>query len=123
MADEQLQNLVDEYSELAKDKKIDVASLMLNALQQQDQNRLSLRTKRWVYLVSIGLPPLGYLIAFYLYFKEESDAKQTSYICVGLTTFSFIMTIIFFQAFLKTSGTNVDQLKQIKPTDVYQLTQ
>ncbi len=123
MSEEKLQNLVEEYANLAKDKKVDATALMINALQQEDATRVSSKTKRWVYLISIGLPPVGYLFTLWFYFREESDAKTLAYVCAGLTTFSLILSIFFFQAVLKSSGTSVEQIQQIKPADVYQLTQ
>lgn len=123
MPDEKLDEIVKEYAELAKDKNVDVASLMINALQQREQNRINPKTKRWAYLISIGLPPLGYLFALWFFFREESDAKTAAYICVALTTFSLILSIIFFKAILSGSGTSLEEIQRIDPKEVYQLTQ
>lgn len=124
MSDKQLEELTNEYVDLAKDKNIDVATLMISALQQQDQNKLSAKAKRWSYLVSLGVPPIGYVLALYYYFvKEESDAKTTAYWCAALTTISLVGTIIFFNLVLSGSGVSLDQIQQIKPADIYQLSQ
>lgn len=123
MAEDKINDLVKEYAELGKDKNVDVASLMLDALQKQTQNVVSSGTKRWVYLVSIGIPPLGYLLAIWFFFRDEYDAKVVAYVCIALTTLSLVLSIVFFKLILSGSGTSVEQLQQIKPQDVYQLTQ
>ncbi len=123
MAEDKINDLVKEYAELGKDKNVDVASLMLDALQKQTQNVVSSGTKRWVYLVAIGIPPLGYLFAVWFFFRDESDAKIVAYVCIALTTLSLVLSIVFFNLILSGSGTSVEQLQQIKPQDVYQLTQ
>lgn len=123
MSDEKIEEIVKEYSEFAKDKNIDAATLMINALQQQDQNRVNQKAKRWAYLVSIGLPPLGYGCALWYYFKEESDAKSTAYICAGLTTLSLILSYLFLKVFLSSAGTSLEEIQQINPQDIYELTQ
>lgn len=124
MADKKLEEIVSEYAELAKDKNVDAAALMINALQQQDQNKLSSKSKRWAYLISLGVPPVGYLLGLYYYFmKDESDAKTTAYLCFALTTVSLLLTVVFFNVILSSSGTSLKQIEQIKPTDIYQLTQ
>lgn len=124
MSDKQLEELATEYAELAKDKNIDAATLMINALQQQDQNRLTPKARRIAYLISLGIPPVGYLFAlYYFFFREESDAKATAYWCVALTTISIIGSFIFFSLILSGSGQNLEQIQQIKPADIYELTQ
>lgn len=124
MSDQKLEELATEYAELAKNKNIDAATLMISALQQQDQNRLSAKSRRWAYLASLAFPPIGYLIAMYFFFvKDESDAKTTAYWCVALTTISLVLSIVFFNAILSSSGVSVEQIQQINPADIYQLTE
>lgn len=124
MSDQKLEELATEYAELAKNKNIDAATLMISALQQQDQNRLSAKSRRWAYLASLAFPPIGYLIALYFFFvKDESDAKTTAYWCVALTTISLVLSIVFFNAILSSSGVSVEQIQQINPADIYQLTE
>ncbi len=124
MSDQKLEELATEYAELAKDKNIDAATLMISALQQQDQNRLSAKSRRWAYLASLAVPPVGYLLALYYYFlKDESDAKYTAYWCVALTTISLVLSVIFFNAVLSGAGVSVEQIQQINPSDIYELTE
>lgn len=123
MSDEKLQEIVTEYADLAKDKNIDVAALMVNALQQEDNNMLSSKTKRWAYLISLGVPPFGLLFAIYFYFSDKSDGKNAALMCLILTIFTVVISIIFIKMIFSGSGTSVEQIQQIKPADIYQLTQ
>ena len=123
MSDQKLDEIVTEYADLAKDKNIDVAALMMNALKQADENRLSSKTKRWAYLISLGIPPLGLGFALWFCFSDKSDGKSAAIACVLLTVFSIIGSIIFINMFFSGSGTSVEQIQQIKPADIYELTQ
>ncbi len=123
MSDEKLENIVSEYAELAKDKNIDTAALLMNALQQEDQNRLSTKTKRIAYLVSIAIPPSGFLFALAFYFSDKSDGKTTAYACIILTVISLVISIILFKTMFNSAGVTPAQLQEIKPADIYQLTQ
>lgn len=122
MSDEKLESLVNEYADLAKNDKIDTTALLMNALEQEDQNKLSTKTKRWAYLISLGVPPLGYAFALYFYFSDKSDGKSTAIACAILTTLSGIITIVLFKSALTGFGVTSQQLEQIKPQDVYDLT-
>lgn len=122
MSDEKLETIVSEYVELAKDKNVDTAALLMNALQQEEDNKLSLKQKRWGYLVSLGLPPLGLLFALAFYFSDKSDGKQTAYICIGLTVASIVVSIVLFKSLFSGTGASIQQIQQIKPQDVYELT-
>jgi hypothetical protein len=65
-----LEQKVADYAELAKENKnVDVASLMLNALQTEDQNKLSGKAKHWGYLISLAAPPLGILFAAWFFYE------------------------------------------------------
>ena len=124
MADEKLNEIVKEYADLAKENKnIDAATLMINALQQQDQNKLDLKWKRWALVLSLALPPIGFLFAFYYFTKDENDAKSAALWCVVLTVLSLLLSIIFFKLILDGSGVNLQQVQQIKPEQIYELTQ
>ncbi len=121
--DQKLEETISEYAELAKDKNIDVAMLMANALQQNEANRINGKTKRWLYLISVGVPPLGLFIGAYYFLSDKEDACSTAIVCIALTVFSILMTYLLFNTILSGSGTNIDQIKQIKPDDIYQLSQ
>lgn len=113
-----------EYAKLAKeDKSIDVASLMINAMQHQDENLVSPRAKKWAYLISVGVPPLGLLIALKYYFGEEDDATHVANICVALTVIALVIFYFTFQIFLSSSGTSLEQIQQITPAQIHEITQ
>jgi hypothetical protein len=123
MSDEKLEAITKEYAELAKDKNIDVSSLMVNALSQGDDDRVATSTRRWAYLVSIGLPPLGYAFALWFLLSSKSDAKTVAYWCVGLTTVSLFGSILLLKAMFSGAGIDPAEIQNINPNDVYQLTQ
>ena len=123
MDEERLQKEFETYRELAKsDKKIDVASLMINALQKQD-NLIPFKQKRWAYLISIALPPFGLIFAVKFFSSGKDDAESSAWTCVALTAFSILMYIIFTKLLFSGSGVDINQLQQIKPQDIQQLTQ
>lgn len=119
-----LESEIAEYAQLAKeDKSIDVASLMISAIKNQEQNQISPRAKKWAYLISIGAPPLGLLFALRYYFGEQDDATRVANICVALTAVALISFFIIMRVFLSSSGTSIDQINQITPAQIHELTQ
>jgi hypothetical protein len=121
MSDEKLEQIVAEYADLAKDKNIDASALLINALEQEDVNKISTSTKRWAYLISIGVPPLGLLFAAWFYFGDKSDGKSTAIACTILTIVSGIISLLLIKAIFSGSGVSPEQIQQIKPTDIYEL--
>src|SRR3989344_3654009 len=86
MNEDKLAKELEVYKELAsKDKKIDVASLVINALQKQEANLLSTGEKRWAYLISLGLPPFGLIFAAKFYYSGKDDGHTAAWICIALT--------------------------------------
>jgi hypothetical protein len=113
MNEEKLNKEFEVYRELAKqNKKIDVASLMINALQKQDSNSLSDKQKRWAYLISLGLPPFGLLFAAKFYYSGKDDGEHAAWICTVLTAVSVLLFVVLAKVIFSTSGLN---LKQITP--------
>lgn len=122
--EKKLEEQISEYHELAKeDKDVDVAALMMNALENQDQKMVPKKSKKWAYLVSVGFPPFGLLFALRYYFGNEDDGKTVALICVILTVVSVAVFVILFQSLISGSGTSPDAIKQIKPSDIQQLLQ
>lgn len=122
--DEKLTKQLAEYHELAKvDKKIDVASLMINALQSQELNNLSGKQKRWAYLISLAVPPFGLIFAIKFYYSGKDDGEQAAWICGALTAFSIFVFILFARLIFTGSGLSLDQVNKIKPSDIQQLVQ
>ena len=121
MSDQKLEQIVNEYAELAKDKNIDASALLINALEQRDNNRIATNTKRWAYLISIGVPPLGLLFAAWFYFGDKDDGQTAAIACIILTVVSSVIGILLIKSMLSGSGVTPQQLQEIKPADVYEL--
>lgn len=123
-ADEQLSKQIEEYQKVAKENpNVDVALLMTNALLSQKQNSVSAKAKRWAYLISIGVPPFGFLFALKYFWSDEDDARNVAWVCVVLTIIAVAMFWIGGKLLLSGSGTSVQQIEQIKPSDIQQLYQ
>ena len=115
-----------EYQEIAKEHKdVDVASLMINALQNErnNQNLVSAKAKRSAYVISVGVPPLGLLFALRYYFGDEDDGKQVAYICILLTVLAVIGFFILAQSLFSGAGVSVEQVQQIRPADIQEFVQ
>src|SRR4051812_2880644 len=120
----QLEKKVAGYVEVAKENKnVDVAALMLNALQTEDQNMLSSKSKHWAYLISLGAPPLGLLFAAWYYFSDKSDGKKAAWTCIALTVMSLALFFFTARLFFSSAGVSVSQIQQIKPSDIQQVNQ
>ncbi len=112
------------YQELAEgNKSVDVASLMINAMQNQNVNMVSPRMKKWAYLVSFGLPPFGLIFAVKLYFSSEADAKHVANVCVVLTVLGLLPLWLFGKMIFSGGGFDAAQIQQINLQDIRQLYQ
>lgn len=119
MEDKKLEQQFNEFAKLGNENKnIDVAGLMLNALNKGG-GMVSEREKKRAYFVSVLLPPFGllYALKFYIFSKEE-DASTVGHGCVILTILSVGALWVFFKLFLSSSGTSMDQLQQINPKTI-----
>ena len=125
MDDQNLEKQIAIYQQLAQQNKgIDVTSLMVNALQNQQQNKLTTKEKMRAYFVSISLAPFGlYYVVKFFFFSEKEDAKRAALVCLLLTVFTIVFFSMIMKAILSGSGTNLNQIQQIKPADIYQLYQ
>ena len=124
MQEKKLEKQIEQFQELAKENKnIDIGALMLNALEHRNQNLVSAKWKRWAYIISISLPPLGLLFAAKYYFSSEDDAKQVANICVLLTVVSVLLFVLLGKIIFSSAGVSLDQIQQIKPQDMQQLLQ
>jgi len=114
---------IEQYRELAeKHKDIDVAALMISALEQTRQEEVAAKKKRWAYLVSVGLPPLGLLVAVRYYFSDKADGKRVALICVILTIVAALIAWGVTSLMLSGLGTAGDQqLPALRPEDVRSL--
>lgn len=123
-SEDKLSNQFKTYENLAKEnKKIDVAALMIDALQSQERNYVSAKQKKWAYLISIGLPPLGLLFALKYYYSEKSDAKHVANVCVVLTIISLLLTWFSIQFLFSSSGVEMNQIEHIDLNQLRDLTQ
>lgn len=121
--DKILEKQFQDYQQLAKqDKNIDVASLMLNAISShiQNQNVVSSKIKRWAYLTSIGVPPLGLFFAAKYYFSSEDDARHVANVCVVLTILGLLSYWLMAKLVFSSSGASLSQIQQITPQEIQQ---
>ena len=122
--DDKLEKQVNEYAQIGKENpNVNVGMLMVNALQNQNKNLISSKSKRWAYLISVGIPLSGFLFALNYYMKDEDDAKQVAWTCIILTVIAVIMFWAGGKLLLGGSGTSVDQISKIKMQDIQQLGQ
>lgn len=108
----------------AENKNIDVASLMMQALDKNTANNvIPAGQKRWAYLISVGLPPFGLIFAAKYYWSGADDGKDAAWICITLTAVGILGMILMFKSLLSGSGASFQQIEQIKPSDIQQLVQ
>jgi hypothetical protein len=119
-----LSKKIELYQSVAKENpNVDVGMLMLNALQNEDKNKVSSKMKRWSYLVSLAAPPFGLLFALKLFLSDEDDAKDVAWICVTLTAVSVLIFAIGFKLMMSSAGTNMSQIEKITPQQIQELGQ
>lgn len=124
MLEEKLQKEFEVYKGLAaQDKKIDVAGLMISALEKQQTNLLSDKEKRWAYLISLVVPPFGLIFAAKFYLSKKDDGEQAAWVCVAITAVSILLAVLFVKILLSGTGASLNQIQQIKPSDIEQLYQ
>ena len=123
MSDEQLAKKLEAYQQAAKENpSIDINMLMANALAQESQKARIAKSYKWPYLVSIGLPPFGLLFTLKYYLTGDEDDKAAGRICALLTIVAVILFYAFSKALLSGSGASIEQIQQIKPQDIMELT-
>ncbi len=126
MSDEQdIEKKLETYRELAKeDPKVDAALLMTNALEQSAQNEISAKKKKWAYLISLGLPPLGLFIAAWYLIGDKTDRKKVAAICAILTLISGLISWAIAKAVLSSVDTSsLNQIQNMHPDDLKSLLQ
>lgn len=115
-----------EYQALAAanpDKKIDVASLMVSAMENQQRARVSAKARNWSYTLSTLLPPAGlFLAAYYWWWSDKEDAHSIALVCVALTVFIVAATLIFFDVLIQSVATPA-QIQGIENINVQQVQQ
>ncbi len=119
-----LEKKLEEFQLYAREnKKVDLATLAIKALESQTKSLVSGKQKKWAYLVSVGLPPLGLLFAlkFYFYDQGKDDAKRVALICLILTGASLILFWLTAQLLFSSAGLDMNQIQQINPKDIQDL--
>ena len=122
--DKDLEKKIDLYQSIAKQNpNVDVGMLMLNALQNEDKNKVPGKWKKWGYLISLGAPPFGLLFALKYFFSDEDDAKDVAWMCVTLTAVSLLLFAVGFKLMMSSTGTSLDQIQKITPQQIQELGQ
>ncbi len=100
MSETKLQKELEVLRQLStQDQKIDVAGLMIKALEQHESNLLPMKEKRLAYIVSLGLPPFGLFYAFKFFASDKDDARLAAWLCVALTTISLLGLLLLTRIF------------------------
>jgi hypothetical protein len=123
--DKKIEERISQFQALGKeDKNVDVAKLMMFSLNEKG-NAVSSKKKRWAYIVSLGLPPIGFLLALKYYFDDEDDARHVANVCVVITLAALLMVWISFKMLSSGSAgpaeTELNQIQQINPKDLQDL--
>lgn len=126
--DKQLEKQFQEYEVQAKEyKNIDVATLMISALENQNKKLVSPRLRKWAYAISIGFPPLGLLFVPRFYFGQEDDARHTGNVCLVLTAVAVVFSIVSIwitgKILLSSAEVNIHQLQNINIKELQDLMQ
>lgn len=108
--EEELAKKLEEYQNLAKENKnIDVAQLMIAAMQNQESNLLSSRQKNLAYMVSFFFPPFGLFFALKFWLSDKEDANHAALVCVLLTVLSGWITYMFLKSFTQNLAPSIQQ--------------
>ncbi|MEO8065702.1 MAG: hypothetical protein ABI643_02500 [Candidatus Doudnabacteria bacterium] len=124
MNEDKLAQELETYKRLAQqDKKIDVAALAIMAMQSGKADQLTDKQKKWAYIISVAVPPVGIFFAVKFYFSGKEDGQEAALICVALTAISILLFVILATVIFSSSGVSLNQVQQIKPSDIQQLIQ
>jgi RsiW-degrading membrane proteinase PrsW (M82 family) len=113
-----------EYAEAAKTgANVDKAALALAALDAVgSENLISAKRKKWLYLLSLGLPPIGLFFAAWYYFSPKKDGKHVALVCVIITAISalvFWLTLTMFFSLLPPQ--TLQQVQTLNPSDLNEI--
>ena len=125
-AEKRVAEKLKEYTEAAKNnKKIDKAALAIAALEAPIfENRVSAKMKKWAYLISLGLPPVGLGFAVYYYFSDKTDGRHVAIFCVVITIISaLIFWATFASIFSSVPPGTLEQIQSLKPEDLNNIMQ
>jgi hypothetical protein len=120
-SEEEVTRKINDYQELAKsNKNIDVASLMINALEQAQREEVDAKKKKRAYMVSVIAPPLGLFFAVRYFFSDKDDGKRVALICVILTAIALLGAWLI-GAMLFSGGGGDAALQQVQTLNVSDL--
>ena len=123
MSETELEKKIQTYAEIAKENpNVDASLLMMSALKQEDAQMVG-KSHKLAYWISGGFPPFGLLFALKYYLSGDEEEKHAANMCVILTVISVVGFLIFSKIMFSATGANVQQIQQIKPSDIYQLGQ
>ncbi len=112
-----------QYKELGdKNKNINVAALMINALEQSRREEIAQKKRSRAYIVSVTLPPLGLFFAAWYWFSGREEGRRVAKICLILTAISGALA--WGLTALISSSMTADQTAQLqtfRPEDVTSL--
>jgi uncharacterized membrane protein len=114
--EKKIEERIAQYQELAKEnKKVDVGALAIFELQaKQMEEQVNTKKRRWAYLISASLPPVGLLFAAYYYASGKSDGKKTALICVIITIVTIVISWLLIRQIMSTFDTaGVTQIQDI----------
>ncbi len=123
-SERKLEDQVSEIAQLAKENKnVDVAALMANVLQNHQSNLVPTNQKRLAFAIALGAPPFGLIFAIKFYFSDYDDGHHAAYMCIILTVVSLVLISLFTKSLFSTAHVTPQQIEQIKPSDILQLSQ
>ncbi len=122
--EERLARDIEEYAKIGKEHKdVNVASLMIHALEQAQRDEIEESKKKKAYMVSVFLPPLGYFFALWYAFSDKPDGKKVAVNCVIITSVTLLLTFLIGKAIFASVPDNTGaQLQNINVTDLLQQT-
>ncbi|TSA45641.1 hypothetical protein D4R52_01975 [bacterium] len=121
--EDKLARQVEEVAKLAKqDKNIDAMAMVEMLMRQHEARYLPVKEKTRAFIFSIVVPPAALYYFFRLYGRDETDARQTAWVCLILGIVSIWLMWWFGSVFLNSSQ-QLQEIKNITPDQINQLTQ
>jgi hypothetical protein len=125
-AEKEAEERLKDFTELAKTNEgADKAVLAMVALDAaQNEERISAKKRRWAYILSFGLPPLGLAFAAWYYYSGKLGGKKVALICLILTVIGGFLAWLSIEAFFASvpPGT-LEQIQTLSPDELKSLVQ
>jgi hypothetical protein len=113
-----------EYAEASKNNaNVDKAALAIAALESvQNGSGVSQKKKKWLYLASLALPPIGFAFALWYLFSKKIDGKRVALVCAVITIGSLLLAWLVFSVFVASlPPQTLDQLRSLNPDSLNDL--